>query len=71
MIGSPYCDPCGKAHQEHKQWCEINDDLKVKLIFKTGGKGNEDKIFFTKHVTLMSLQYDKKHIERAIHQWYG
>jgi len=43
MIGSPYCDPCGKAHQKPKQWCEINNDLKVKLIFKTGEKGMRTK----------------------------
>lgn len=71
MVGSPYCDPCGKAYKELKHWCEVNNDVKVKLIFKTGGKGNDKKILFTEHVTAMSLNCDKIHLESAIEDWYA
>jgi len=71
LISSPYCDPCGKAHQSLKDWAEINKDLQVRLFFKTGGRKNEDKTLFAEHVTAMGVQYKRHYVGQAIHQWYG
>lgn len=71
VVSSPYCDPCGETHEILDQFIRANDDLKVRILFKTGGRGNEKKLLFANHINSFAITETHEFTSTAIHDWYS
>ncbi|MFD2286786.1 thioredoxin domain-containing protein [Pedobacter petrophilus] len=70
VVSSPYCDPCGEAHDILEKFIRANEDLQVRILFKTAGRGDEKKLVFAKHIYTIALSETDISTSNAIHEWY-
>jgi uncharacterized membrane protein/thiol-disulfide isomerase/thioredoxin len=68
-VCNPYCGPCSKAHQKIEHLLEKNNNIKVKLIFKTPIDANSASYQATAYLMAVAKAYPSI-IQKVLDDWY-
>lgn len=69
-VCNPYCGPCSRAHPVLEHIVENNPDVKVRIIFKTFGRGKDPSISPVKHLLAIREKYGENMVKQALDEWY-
>lgn len=70
-VCNPYCGPCSKAHPILEDIVRNNQDVKVRIIFKSSGRADDPTAIPAQHLLAVQEKYGAKAAERAVDDWYG
>lgn len=70
MVSNPFCGPCAKAHETLDQWLKTRDDVKIKIVFATADRDDDDKTKISRHVSALSRLNDAELLESALNDCY-
>lgn len=70
LASNPFCNPCGKAHQQLEDYFGTRSDVKLQIVFNGSQKTDEGKAKIIKHFLTCAkgTQYE---IKELLGSWYS
>jgi len=69
-VCNPYCGPCSSAHQQLEEMVKSNNQIQLKIIFKTSNENNDRGAIIAKHLLAISSGADATKTQQALEDWY-
>lgn len=70
-VCNPYCRPCAKTHSDIEEVLEINNNIKLQIIFTAENNNKDEQATPVKHFMALNDMDDKKLIQKALKDWYA
>lgn len=71
MVSNPFCEPCAKAHENLCNWLKSRNDIKLKIIFTTADREDDEKTKVSRHASELSKLNDIDLLDSALNDWYN
>lgn len=69
-VCNPFCAPCARAHKEIDELLEINDNIRVQIIFTDLKSRDEKMVQPARHLLAIAEKADNQLIAKALDDWY-
>lgn len=69
-VCNPYCGPCTEAHELLDEILELNDQIKLKIIFIATNGDKDPRGVISRHLLALNNNYERTKMKLILDDWY-
>jgi hypothetical protein len=69
-VCNPYCGACLRSHKKIETLLERNQNIKVKMLFRTSDNRSDPSISVVRHFLAIAQGNDRTRLKEALDNWY-